>query len=125
MDKVIIAAGALLLVYAIWQTILKFRGKSKNSCCGTAEAVSSVKVEDTDPAHYPNHYKLTISGMHCSNCARNVENTLNKMPGVWARINLGKQEADVLTKTPQTAESFSEALKTTSYSLVSCTVVSA
>ena len=123
MDKVIIAAGFLLLAYALWQTVLRIRGQAKNSCCGTAEAVSSVKVEDTDPAHYPHHYRLAVSGMKCSNCARNVENALNSIPGVWARISLGKQEADVLTKIPQTPDTFAQALQKTPYGLLKCTVI--
>ena len=27
-------------------------------------------------------YKITISGMHCSSCASNVEKSLKKVPGV-------------------------------------------
>ena len=121
MDKLIIAAGLLLLAYALWQTVLRIRGRAKNTCCGTAEAVSSVKVEDTDPSHYPCHYRLVIGGMKCSNCARNVENALNSMPGVWARISLAKHEASVLTKLPQTAEQFAQALQKTPYRLLECT----
>ena len=92
MDKLIIAAGFLLIVYALWQTIQKARGRAKSSCCGTAEAVSAKKVEDTDVSHYPYRYRLSIDGMMCSNCAKNVENTLNSMNGVWGKVNLGKKK---------------------------------
>jgi copper chaperone CopZ len=117
MDKLIIAAGFLLIVYALWQTIQKVRGRAKSSCCGTAEAVSAKKVEDTDVTHYPYRYRLSIDGMRCSNCAKNVENTLNSMNGVWGKVNLGKKEADVLSKQKVSEESFASALRETSYSL--------
>lgn len=106
MDKLIIVVGLLLIVYALWQTVQKARGKARNSCCGTAEAVSAKKVEDTDVSHYPYQYRLAIDGMMCSNCAKNVENTLNNMNGVWGKVNLGKKEADVLSKQAVSEESF-------------------
>ena len=124
MDKVIIAVGALLIVYAIWQTVQKFRGKAKSSCCGSAEAVTVKKVEDTDISHYPYRYKLQVEGMTCSHCAANVENALNGMPGVWSIVNLGKNEADVRTKQPTEASAFAKALEAASYSLGGCTLLS-
>ena len=120
MDIIIILAGVLLIAFALWQTIQRFRGKAKNSCCGSAEAVTVRKVEDTDVSHYPYHYLLSIDGMMCSNCAKTVENTLNGMPGVWGRVNLGKKEADVLAKEPVESSSFAEALRKKSYTLTAC-----
>ncbi len=117
MDKVIIAAGALLIAWAIWQTILKFQGKAKHSCCGSAEAVTVKKVDDTDSSHYPYRYRLKIDGMMCSNCAKNVENALNSMEGVWGKVDLGKKEASVLTKAPVEEEAFSQVLSKRSYTL--------
>ena len=123
MDKLIIAAGLMLIVFALWQTIQKARGKAKNSCCGSAEAVSAKKVEDTDVSHYPYQYRLSIDGMMCSNCAKNVENTLNSMKGVWGKVNLGKKEADVLSKQAVSEESFSHALQDASYTLKEYSVI--
>ena len=122
MDKVIIGAGIVLIIYALWQTIQKFRGKAKNSCCGTAEAVPEKKVEDTDPSHYPYRYLLQIDNMQCSNCAKNVENILNNMPGVWAKVNLGKKEATVLTKETVDEKAFQNAFAGSEYTLRSCTL---
>ena len=120
MDTIIIIAGVLLIAFALWQTIQRFRGKAKSSCCGSAEAVTVKKVEDTDVSHYPYHYLLSIDGMMCSNCAKTVENALNSMPGVWGRVNLGKKEADVLAKIPVESASFAEVLKKKSYTLTAC-----
>lgn len=123
MDKIIIAVGLLLIIFALWQTIQKARGKAKSSCCGTAEVVPAKQVEDTDVSHYPYRYRLSIDGMKCSNCAKNVENTLNNMNGVWGKVNLGKKEAEVLCKQEVSEESFAQALQEASYSLTGYSVV--
>ena len=123
MDTLIIIVGLLLIVFALWQTIQKARGKAKSSCCGTAETVSAKKVEDTDVSHYPYRYRLSIDGMMCSNCAKNVENTLNNMDGVWGKVNLGKKEADVLSKNSVSKENFASALQDSSYTLKGYTVL--
>ena len=123
MDKLIIAVGLLLIVFALWQTVQKARGKAKSGCCGSAEVVSAKKVEDTDVSHYPYRYRLSIDGMMCSNCAKNVENTLNNMDGVWGKVNLGKKEADVLSKNSVSKENFASALQDSSYTLKGYTVL--
>ena len=120
---IIIVLAALLVVWAGHRTVQKARGKAKSSCCGTPEMVTAKKVDDTDASHYPYEYKLSIDGMMCSNCARTVENTLNEMDGVWARVNLGKKEADVLTKTPHAQEDFAQSLRKTSYQLTACSTI--
>ena len=116
MDKVIIAAGFLLIVFALYRTIRRFTGRP-GSCCGGPEAVSVSAVEDTDVSHYPFRYRLSVGGMKCSNCAKNVENLLDSLPGVWAKVDLGKKEADVLTKEAVPAERFESALREKSYTL--------
>ena len=117
---IIVICAAALVVFAVWRTAQKFLGKSKASCCGSAEAVSAKPVEDMDESHYPYHYKLTVSDMACSNCARNVENALNSVDGVWARVNLGRKEADVLSKQEHTKDDFANALSQTQYKVTNC-----
>ncbi|MBQ4466977.1 MAG: heavy-metal-associated domain-containing protein [Firmicutes bacterium] len=112
---IIYIAAAALIVYAVYQTIQKFRGKAKSSCCGTPEVKSIRKVDDTDESHYPYRYTVKVDGMKCSGCAANVESSLNNLDGVWARVNLGKHEAKVLTKTERSREDFENALAGTSY----------
>ena len=118
---IIVVLAALLVVWAAYRTVQKARGKAKSSCCGTPEMVTAKKVDDTDPSHYLYEYKLSIDGMMCSNCARTVENKLNEMDGVWARVNLGKKEADVLTKEPYEQADFAESLRKTSYKMTAYT----
>ena len=122
MSTIIYICFALLVVYAVYGTVQKVRGKSKSSCCGTAESVITKKVADTDESHYPHSYMLQIDGMKCSNCAANVENALNAMGDVWARVELGKHRAKVLAKNEKTESNFSKALGGTSYSVTSMSV---
>ena len=120
---IIIILAALLVVWAVFRTVQKARGKAKSSCCGTAEVVTAKKVADTDESHYPYRYKLAVDGMMCSNCARTVENALNELDGVWARVDLGRKEARVLTKIPRTQTDFAAPLSRHSYRVTACTQI--
>lgn len=117
MSTIIIICAALLVAFAVYRTVQKFRGKAKSSCCGTPEVKTVKKVEDTDESHYPYQYKLAIDGTHCSNCARTVENELNGMDGVWGHVDLGRNEAKVLAKTARTMEEFAAVLDAKGYSV--------
>jgi copper chaperone CopZ len=114
---IIYIVAAVLIVYGAYYTVQKFRGKAKSSCCGTPEVKSVRKVDDTDESHYPFRYMLTVDGMKCSGCASNVENSLDNMDGVWAKVSLGRREARVLAKKEYTKEDFDEALSKTSYKI--------
>ena len=114
---IIYIVAAALIIFGVCHTVQKFRGKAKSSCCGTPEVKAVRKVEDTDESHYPYTYLLTVEGMKCSGCASNVENSLDDMDGVWARVNLGRREAKVLTKKDYKREDFEEALGKTPYKI--------
>lgn len=114
---IIYIIAAALIIYGVYYTVQKFRGKAKSSCCGTTEVKAVRKVDDTDESHYPFRYMLTVDGMKCSGCASNVENSLDNMDGVWAKVSLGRREARVLAKKEYTKEDFDEALSKTSYKI--------
>ena len=115
MSTIIIICAALLVAFAVYRTVQKFRGKAKSSCCGSAESVLPKRVEDTDESHYPFKYHVSIDGMKCSNCAANVENAINASGDVWAHVNFGRKRAEVLSKKEKTEEDFANALKGTGY----------
>lgn len=117
MSTVILICGAALIIYAIYGTVQRLRGKAKSSCCGSPEAVAVKKVADTDKSHYPYKYILSIEGMMCSNCAANVENAINAMGDTWARVELSRHRAVVLSKNEKTERSFADALRKTSYTV--------
>ncbi len=112
---IIYIAAAALIIFGVYHSVQKFLGKAKSSCCGTPEVKAVKKVEDTDESHYPFRYMLTIEGMKCSGCASNVEDIFNNMYGVWAKVNLGRKEADVRTKSEYSEADFADALARTSY----------
>ena len=118
MAALIIICAAALVIFAVYRTVQKARGKAKSSCCGTPDVITKKKVEDTDESHYPYRYKLAIEGMRCSNCAATVENTLDEIDGIWARVNLGRKEADVLSKQEMQQADFARVMGATSYKLV-------
>ena len=113
--NLIIIVGIILIAYAVYGTVQKARGKSKSSCCGSAESVIPRPVDDTDESHYPYKYFVSVDGMMCSNCAARVENAINKSGDNWAHVNLGRKRAEVLSKTEKTEDDFTKALKGTDY----------
>ena len=120
MSTIIIIVGVLLIVYALYSTIQKFRGKSKGaSCCGSAESVLAKPVDDTDESHYPFKYYVGVEGMHCSNCAARVENAINASGDTWAHVNLGRARAEVLAKNEKSEADFVRMLKSTDYKVTS------
>ena len=91
MATIIIICAILLIAFAVYSTVRKMRGKAKSSCCGGPEVKTVKKVADMDQSHYPFRYEVGIEGMHCSNCARAVENALHEKDGVWATVELGRK----------------------------------
>jgi len=90
---------ALVVAGAVWGTVRRIRHGS--SCCGEHEpAPKKVRAADTNKAHYSFKYELDVDGMHCSNCARRVENSFNKNPGLWAKADIGQKKVEVLSKSP-------------------------
>ncbi len=115
MATIIVICAFALIAFAIYSIVRKMQGKAKSSCCGTPEVRTVKKVDDTDESHYPYMYVIGIEGMHCSNCARSVENALNSMDGIWAGVELGRNRAVARAKQEMTESDFTEALKDTTY----------
>lgn len=113
----IVILAIILIAFAVYSIVRKMRGKAKSSCCGGPEVKTVKKVADTDESHYPYRYEVGIEGMHCSNCARAVENALHEKDGVWANVELGRNRAIVRTKQEMAESDFAEALQNTSYNV--------
>ena len=122
MPTIILICAAALIAFAVYSTVKKAAGKSKASCCGTPEIKTVKKVEDTDESHYPYRYEVGVADMHCSNCARAVENALNSADGTWASVDLGRNRALVRAKHEMTESDFRDALSGTPYKITYCTV---
>ncbi|MBQ3798851.1 MAG: heavy-metal-associated domain-containing protein, partial [Treponema sp.] len=77
-----------------------------------------IRVSDRDVSHYPCCYRLTVDGMHCSNCVRHVENALNSLPGVWATVSLAEKSVLVRSKGPLEEDGLSRAVSEAGYTLM-------
>ncbi len=118
MANVIIISVLIVLVCMgirrIWRTV-RYGG----SCCSSGSAPDKkIRVKDRNKANYPYSYKLKIEGMVCGGCARKVENALNSEGDLWATVDLGSKEAEVLSKRVLSRDDFLRLLKETSYTLV-------
>ncbi|MCR4741952.1 MAG: cation transporter [Treponema sp.] len=99
MSSTLIISLILLIIIAIAVKSVIHRIRHGSACCGQRDAApKKVKVSDKNKANYPFEYRMTIDGMHCSNCVRFVENAINSVEGLWAIVDLGKKEAHILAK---------------------------
>lgn len=114
---IVLLVLAIIVVCAIFS--IRKRIKYGSSCCGTHDAApKKIKVKDKNKAHYPYTYTLNVEGMHCSNCARRVENALNSKDGVWAKVNLEKKSVLVRSKSELKSEDFSTLITNAGYTLI-------
>ena len=115
----ILAAVVLLCAYAVYSYIRKLR--VGGGCCGEREAAPKrVRVRDRDKRHYPYVLEVTIDGMVCANCARRVENALNSLDGVWARVeDVGSGRATGRTKSAPDEAALRSAVRQAGYTVLS------
>lgn len=96
-EAIIIILLTVLVCFGTYQTVKKFR--KGGGCCGEHEqAKKRVSVKDKNKSHYPYSVDLKIKGMTCQNCARRVENALNTLDGIWAKVDLNSNTAHILLK---------------------------
>ncbi len=116
MNIVAILLLLALIAWALWRTVQKSR--KGGGCCGEHEQVEKkLRAADRSKAHYPYALSLRIGGMTCSNCARKVENALNGMDGVWAKVAIDTHGARVLCKTPPDEAAIREAVRQAGYTV--------
>jgi len=108
----------IILVVIVILGLRSYKKKLSSGCCGSSdEAVKSVKVSDTDERNYPYRKEFKVFGMHCDNCRKRAENALNSIDGIYARVNLGKGEALVLSKKEINDQELIDAVSNAGYRL--------
>lgn len=114
---IILVILVLVCVFSVKSYIKKLsRG---GGCCGEhEEQEKKVRVADHDKSHYPYTVTLRIDGMTCGNCARRVENALNRMEGTWATADFFEGKATVRTKQPADAEVLRRAVGDAGYTML-------
>ena len=90
-DIIILSLVAVAVVLGIRRIIGVISGR--RSCCSgdaksSAKRFRRVRIRDTDESHYPYRADLTIAGMSCENCVKNVEAALDSLSGTWATVDL-------------------------------------
>ena len=111
----------LVLAIIVLCAILSVRKRIKygSACCGTHDAApAKIRVRDKNKAHYPYTYTLTVDGMHCSNCARHVENALNTKEGIWATVKLENNTVLVRSKKTLEWDELSPVISKAGYTLI-------
>ncbi len=120
MGNVIITVVLIVIIaLAVYSTIRRIRYGS--SCCGERDpAEKKIKVADTNIHNYPYTYTLQIDGMHCANCARRIENALNRLEGRWATADVGKKEVLLRSKSEESESELGSIIASAGYTMLSC-----
>ena len=93
MNKVLIyILLGIVIIAALAETIRRRRKGS--SCCGPRENdVKAAKAQHL--TGNVQELRLNIGGMVCGNCAARVQNALNAIPGVSAKVSIDTKQAVV------------------------------
>lgn len=86
---IIVIILIVILFFAVKNSIPHFRGEG--GCCGGSgkeKLVKPVKLEKVIATKI-----IDIEGMRCENCHRRVQNALNSIEGVNAKVNGDKKQA--------------------------------
>jgi len=113
----------VLLAIGIY-AVVNYRKKLKSGCCGAggdSGPADLVQPKDQDEANYPYKATMAISGMHCENCVAKVQNALNRIDGVWAKVDLSSNSAKILYKDEKLAKQMRMAVINNGYSVDSFT----
>ena len=112
------AIALTVIAIAIITAVKSWLKRISSGCCGSGfEQIKAIKVSDRCRTHYPYHRILKIEGMHCSNCARKVENALNSQSGIWAKADAEKGQATVYLKTQRDDAELIAAVEKSGYSV--------
>ncbi|MGI6254687.1 MAG: cation transporter [Acutalibacter sp.] len=117
----IISTGILCAVLTVILVlgVRTYLRKLKTGCCGSeGDQVNRVRPADRDRTHYPYAKTVVIEGMHCQNCARRIENAFNTQEGFYAKVDLKKRCALVLTKHPTSPGELKQVIRSLGYRAV-------
>lgn len=89
----LVVLGMLIaaVLAALSSSVKHFKGEG--GCCGGSSAPKKKKRQRLNQV--VSTKKIQIEGMHCDNCRRNVENGLNSLELVNAKVNLQEKTATV------------------------------
>lgn len=91
--------------------------KGQGGCCGGGDSVEKVKRKKF--AEVFTTKRMLVEGMHCDNCRKKVENTLNSLEHVSAKVNLAQKEATIQLETDVADEILIHAVEKAGYQVAS------
>ena len=88
----------LLIIYAIRSSMKHFKGEG--GCCGGGSEIKEKPVRKKLTGPVVQEKIVHIQGIHCDHCKTSVENAINSLDGVCAKVNLKKNIATVQYERP-------------------------
>lgn len=94
-DVIIILILIVILGFAVKSSIKHFKGEG--ACCGGGSGQVKTKRSKKKKLDGPviGTRTIKISGMHCQNCVNSVTRALNSLDGVYAKVSLRDNSAEV------------------------------
>ena len=108
---IIVIILVVILFFAIKNSIPHFRGQG--ACCGGGDLEKAIKPKKLDKVIAVKI--IHVDGMRCNNCRIRVQNKLNEMDGVNAKVNLEKKMATVQLGKDISDDEFVEAIRSMGY----------
>ena len=90
-DLISIVILVIIIFVAVKYSIPHFKGEG--ACCGGGGKSKAVKPKKLDKVLSVKTVK--IDGMTCKNCVARVQNALNSVDGISAKVSLGSKSANV------------------------------
>ncbi len=111
-----ILSGIILLIIVF--SVRSFIEKLRFGCCGgTIEKnTKRKKINKKELSEYQISKTIYIEGMTCGNCANHVENAINSLENVYAKVDLKKNLANVRMKVDISEEILKGAISKAGYS---------
>lgn len=111
---IILLILAAAIVYALKGSKKHFKGEG--GCCGGSDSTEKVKKQKLN--HIVATKTLEIEGMTCDNCRKRVENALNSLDYVNAKVSLKKKQAVIKMGVEITDEELKAAVEDAGYRVV-------
>ncbi len=114
---IVLAILAVVILYALRGTLGHLKGQG--GCCGGGGSgeVLAEKKDIKGPVLFTARAK--IGGMHCENCQNRVQNRLNKIDGLVAKVNYRDGSALLSYEKEVSEEMIRQTVKDAGYELIS------
>ena len=114
MDIIVILILAIVVIIALMGSMKHFKGGG--GCCGGGGKAMREKKTLSSPVI--GEKILTLDGLHCENCEIKVENALNRIDGVLAKVERKKKRATVSFSKEVSDETLKERVERLGYKVI-------